>query len=107
MDWHNAVLGKIIKKLLLDNYSQYLIDVTIVWAVIAKNTLHTFYGFSSSQLVIGRNPNLTSNLISLCPSMEDISKTDIIVNHLNALHAAWKAFIETESNEVMLCVESK
>ena len=31
--------------------------------------------------------------------MEDVSKTDKIVKHLNALHAARKAFIETESNE--------
>ena len=31
--------------------------------------------------------------------MEDFSKTDIIVKHLNALHSARKAFIEAESNE--------
>ena len=31
--------------------------------------------------------------------MEDVSKADIIVKHLNALLAARKAFIEAESNE--------
>ena len=31
--------------------------------------------------------------------MEDVSKADKIVKHLNALLAARKAFIEAESNE--------
>ena len=96
---HNAVLGKMINKLLLDNYSQYHIDVIVFWAVNAKNALHTCYGFSPNQLVFGRNPNLLSNLINLLPTMEDVSKIDIIVKHLNALHAARKDFIEAESNK--------
>ena len=35
--------------------------------------------------------------------MEDVSKTDIIVKHLNALHAARKAFFEADSNEKLCC----
>ena len=54
---HNAVLGKMINNLLLDNYSQYPIDVIVSWIVSAKNALHTCYGFSSNQLVFGSNPN--------------------------------------------------
>ena len=49
--------------------------------------------------MFGKNPNLPSNLINLLPAMDDISKTDIIANHLNALHAARRVFIEAESNE--------
>ena len=78
-----TVLSKIINKLLLDNYSQYSIDVIISWAVSARNALHTCYRFSLDQLVSVRNPNLPSNLINF-----DISKTDIIEKYLNALHAA-------------------
>ena len=96
---HNAVLGKMINKLLLDNYSQYPIDVIVSWAVSAKNALCTSYGFSPNQLVFGKNLNLPSNLINLPPAMEDVSETDIIVKHLNAWHAAIKAFIVAESNE--------
>ena len=88
-----------INKLLIDNYSQYPIDVIVSWAASAKNTLHTCYGFSPNQLVFGRNPNLLFNLINLPPEMEDVSKADIIVKHLNAFDAARKAFIEAESNE--------
>ena len=94
VEQHNAVLGKMINKLLLDKYSQYPIDIIVPWAVSAKSTLHTCYAFSPNQLVFGRNPNLPSNLYNLPPSMEDISKTDIIVKHLNTLHAARKVFIE-------------
>ena len=96
---HNALLGKMINKLLIDNYSQYPIDVIFSWAASAKNTLHTCYGFSPNQIVFGRNPNLLFNLINLPPEMEDGSKADIIVNYLNAFDAARKAFIEAESNE--------
>ena len=35
--------------------------------------------------------------------MEDISKTKIIVKHLNAQHAARKAFIEAEFNQKLHC----
>ena len=64
-----------------------------------QKTLHTCYSFSPNQLVFGRNPNLLFNLINLPPEMEDVSKADIIVKHLNAFDAARKAFIEAESNE--------
>ena len=53
---HNAVLGKMINNLLLDNYSQYPIDVSFSWVVSAKNALHICYGLSSNQLVFGINP---------------------------------------------------
>ena len=33
---HNAVLGKMINNLLLDNYSQYPIDVIVSWVVCQK-----------------------------------------------------------------------
>ena len=96
---HNTVLGEMINRLLLDNYSQYPIDVIGSLPVSAKNALHTCYGFSPNQLVFGSNPNLPYNLINLQPAIEDVSNTDIIVKHLNALHAARKAFIVAESNE--------
>ena len=35
--------------------------------------------------------------------MEDVSHADILVKHLNALHAARKAFIKVESNDKLHC----
>ena len=83
-----------INKLLVDKYSQYPVDVIVSWAVSAKNPLHTCYGIRPNQLVLRRNPNLPSNLINLPPAMEDVSKTDIIVKHLNAFDAARKALLK-------------
>ena len=60
---------------------------------MAKNSMQMVYGYSSNQLVFGTNPNLSDGL----PAME--GKTSSEVTHLNALHAARKAFIESESSE--------
>ena len=68
MERHNTVLGKMINKFLIDNYSQYPIDVIVSWAVSAKNTFHTCYDFSPNQLEFGKNPNVPSNLINFPPS---------------------------------------
>ena len=46
---------------------------------------------------------MSSNLVNLPPATEDVSHADILVKHLNALHAARKAFIEAESNDKLLC----
>ena len=51
--------------------------------------------------MLGRNANLPSNLTDLPPVMADVSTTGIIEKHLNALHAARKAFIKAESNETL------
>ena len=34
---HNAVLGKMVNKLMLDENNKYPLDVIVVWAVSAKN----------------------------------------------------------------------
>ena len=54
VDWQNAVLKKIIKKLKLDNSNTYPIDVIVCWAISAKNELQS-YGFSPNQLVFGKS----------------------------------------------------
>ena len=81
---HNAILGNMINKLLIDNSNNYSVDIIVAWAVSAKNALHNYYGFSPNQLVFGKNPKTSS---------------EIIANHLNAIHAAHKAFIEAEASE--------
>ena len=96
---HNAVLEKMINKLLLDGNNKYPIDVIVAWAVSAKNALHSCYGYSPNQLVFGRNPNFPSNLINKPPALEEATHSNLVLNHLNAMHEARKAYIEAESNE--------
>ena len=96
---HNAVLGKMVNKLLLDENNKYPIDVIVAWAVSAKNASHTCYGYSPNQLVFGKDANFPSNLTNKPPAMEDLTHSQLVVKHLNAMHAARKPFIEAESNE--------
>ncbi len=44
-------------------------DTLLAWASITKNTLQMWNGFSSYQLVIGRNPNLPNLLTERLPAM--------------------------------------
>ena len=53
-----------INKLMLDDNNKYPIDVIVVWAVRARSTLHTCYGYHPNQLVLGKNPNFPSNMTS-------------------------------------------
>ena len=51
---HNAVLGKIVNKLTLDENIKYPIDVIITCVVSPKNALHTCYGYSPINLFFER-----------------------------------------------------
>ena len=75
------------------------LNVLLGWANMAKNSLHSHHGFSSHQLVFGRNPNLPNILTANPPSLEGRTMSEIFANHLNALHAAREAFIKSEASE--------
>ena len=91
---HNAILGNMINKLLLDKSNNYPIDVIVPWTVKAKNALHNCYGFSPNQLVFGKNKNYPSILVDKAPALKGKTSSELIANHLNAMHAARQAFIE-------------
>ena len=69
------------------------------WAVNAKNSLHSVYGYSPNKLVFGRNPNLPSCLNDRPPALEGTTSSEVVAKNLNALHSARKAFIEDEATE--------
>ena len=66
---------------------------------VPKNASRNCYGYSPNQLVFGKNPNFTSVLIDNPPALEGQTATEITANHLNAMHAARAAFIESEASE--------
>ena len=96
---HNAILGNMISKLLLDKSNKYPIEIVVAWAVCAKKALHNCYGYSPNQLVLGKNPNFPSVLIDNPPALEGHTSSEIIANHLNAMHAVRAAFIKSEACE--------
>ena len=90
-----------IHKLLIDNNNNnnYSVNIIVAWAVSTKNALYNYYGFSPNQLVYGKNPNFPSVLIDKTPALEGKTRSEMIANRLNAMHATRKAFIEAEASE--------
>ena len=92
---HNATLGNMVYKIVA--YTKCSIENALVWAVSAKNALANNLGFSPNQLVFGRNPNLPSILTAELPALRAKTSSELIAEHLNALHSARRAFIQSES----------
>ena len=92
---HNAVIESMILKIVHE--TKCSVENALVWAVSAKNSLHNNLGFSPNQLVFGRNPNLLSVLTAKPPALRTVTPSELIAEHLNTLHAARRAFIQSES----------
>ena len=89
-----------IKKLKLDN-NTYPIDVIVSWAISAKMRYKVVMALAQSNLYFGKSANLPSNLVNWPTAIEDVSHADILAKHVNALHAARKAFMEAESSDTL------
>ena len=94
----HAVTDSILSKLQAQ-FPKTPLDLLVAWACMAKNSLQMFNGFSANQLVFGRNPNLPGILTDAVPAMEENTISKSFATHINALHAARRAFIESESEE--------
>ena len=95
---NHAVIDNMLKKM-VDSCPGTPIEILLAWANMAKNSLQMWHGFSSYQLVFGVNPKLPNVMTDQLPALEGTSTSEILVKHLNSLHAARRAFIETESDE--------
>ena len=71
------------------------------WANMARNSLKMWNGFSNHRLVFGKNPNLPGIMSNKLPALEGTTSSEIFVQHVNALHEARRAYIQTEANERM------
>ena len=56
-------------------------------------------GYSSYQLVLGRNPSLPNITSATPPALQGVTHSESLAKHLNTLHATRKAFIESETCE--------
>ena len=93
---HNQILGNMIKKTMADTGCS--LEMAVMWSLNAHNSLADVHGFSPYQLVLGRNPSLPSLQIDRPPALNEVSN-DALRLHLNALHAAREAHIQSENNE--------
>ena len=95
---NHAVVENCVEKILEDQPDLNL-EVALLWAVNAKNSLSMVYGWSPYQLVFGANPNLPSVLTNKPPALENTTVSQKFAKHLNALHSGRRAFIQAESSE--------
>ena len=68
------------------------LEITLAWAVSARNALSNYLGFSPNQLVFGFNPAVPDIYINDPPALEDFSCSTLVRNNLTALHSARQDF---------------
>ncbi|KAK6178630.1 hypothetical protein SNE40_011161 [Patella caerulea] len=90
LERHNFTLTEILNKIREDNSCNW--DTALSWALMAKNSLVNIHGYSSYQLVYGKNPNLPSILTDKAPALEGSTTSNLVGEHIKALHSARKAF---------------
>ncbi len=64
--------------------------------------MHFGCGFSSYQLVNGKNPNLPNITSDHLPALEGSTSSETLARHLDTLHCARRGFIMFESEERIL-----
>ena len=94
---HNAIMGNMAEK--IHNETKCTMDIAIASAVSSKNAFANVHGYSPNQLVFGYNPNFPCVLTNKLPAMESKTSSEIVFEHVTALHCARKAFLESEASE--------
>ena len=71
----------------LEEENQKLDSHTLLcWANMARNSLQMWNGYSSHQLVFGRNPKLPGIMTDALPALEGMTSSELFAQHLNMLH---------------------
>ena len=94
----HAVTDNMLLKL-CDQYPETSIEVLLAWANMARNSLQMWHGYSSYQIVFGKNPNLPNIMSERVPALAGKTSSETFAKHLNILHASRQAFIQSESDE--------
>ena len=97
LERHNKTLTEMLLKIREENKCDW--EVALSWALMAKNALHNIHGYSSYQLVYGKNPSLPNVLTDEIPALEGCTSSIIVGAHIRAMYTARKAFTEAECSE--------
>ena len=93
---NHAITDRCMEKILHDNPNTPM-EVALAYACNAKNCLQMWNGFSSFQLVFGKNPRLPDVFNASLPALEGKTHSEIIALHLNTLQSARQAFIQSQA----------
>lgn len=95
---NHAIVDSMLAKL-EDQCPSTPVEVLLAWASNAKNSLQMQNGFSSYQIIFGRNPRLPNVMEDQLPALDGKTTSETLATHLNSLHAARRAFVEAETSE--------
>ncbi|KAK6191181.1 hypothetical protein SNE40_002919 [Patella caerulea] len=96
----HAITDGMLNKLEAENEDKNLNKQTLLsWANMARNSLQMISGYSSYQLVMGRNPRIPCLMDEKPPALHSSTTSKVFADHLNALHETRKAYIQSESSE--------
>ena len=65
-----------------EQHPEINLDVLLCWANMAKNSLHSYHGFSSYQLVFGKNPNLPNIMCENLPALDGVTTSMVSMVNL-------------------------
>ena len=94
---HNTIVGYTVTKTMEDDGCD--LELTLSWAVAAKNSLTNVNGFSPNQFVFGGNQNFPAALNSKLRTLEKKSSIEVVANNINAMHTVRQAFIQSKSTD--------
>lgn len=94
----HSVTDQMLVKLIAE-YPDTSHPVLLGWANMARNSLQMWQGFSSYQLVYGKNPNLPNIMSDNVSALQGTTTCEVFAKHLNALHSARREFIQSEASE--------
>ena len=78
---HNGILGEAVAKIVEDTHCS--VEVALSCAVHAKNSLQNVHGFSSHQLVFGKNPDLPLVQDNKLPALERVCESQLVADIIN------------------------
>ena len=95
---NHSVVDRCFAKIIND-YPRMDPVIALAWAVTAKNSFPMMGGFSSFQLVFGKEPKLPNIMTDRLPALEGVTTSESVAAHINALYAGRKAFAEAQCDE--------
>ena len=73
--------------------------IALAWAVTAKNGYPMHGGYSSFQLVFGKQPTLPNLVTDKLPALEGVTTSQSVAAHINAMYGARKEFMAAQCDE--------
>ena len=95
---NHAVVDRCLAKILVDN-PRMDPTIALAWAVTAKNSYPMHGGYSSFQLVFGKQPKLPDIMSDKLPALEGVTTSESVAAHITAMYAGRKAFTEAMYDE--------